>query len=400
MKIAYFDCFSGAAGDMIVGACLDAGADNKHLQRQLARVNLPEVEIHIRKLTKNGIAATRFEPVIKKSHPHSRHLPDIKNIIQNARLSDYVTRQALKIFDKLARAEAKVHNTNIDKIHFHEVGAADAVIDIVGACIAVESLGIENIYCSALTTGCGAVSCAHGILPVPAPATAELIKGIPLIATDIQLELLTPTGAAILTTLSESFGTLPSMRIDAIGYGAGKRDYPNCANVLRLLVGAADASGSAQTDTIYLLEANLDDATGELIGHVTQKLLRTGALDVFCTAIAMKKNRPATQISVICRESEISDIERILFLESTTLGIRRHTCQRTILPWEYQTVTTPYGKIRMKIGRFDGKIATCSVEFADCEKAAQKHHVSVKTVIADANAVYHRQNSDNNPKES
>jgi len=396
MKVGYFDCFSGAAGDMIVGACLDAGASEEFLRGQLARLGLDEVELQIKKVNKNGIAATAFLPIVKGhhhqcDHGHHRNLSAIVEIIDNAALSDKVKQQSIDIFRQLARAEAKVHGTVEDKIHFHEVGAADAIIDIVGACTALESLGVEKVYCSPLTVGGGTVKCEHGILPVPAPATAELIKGIETVPANAnaQVELLTPTGAAILTTLAEGFGPMPAMRISEIGYGAGQRDIGGMPNVLRLMVGqTGDSDMYGQSDEVCVLEANIDDATAELIGHVSEKLLAQGALDVYCTAVTMKKNRLGTKITVLCPPTETAKMEQIMFRESTTFGIRRGICQRTILPRKHQTVETPYGKIRMKVGYFDGQVTTCSVEFSDCQRAAEEYQVPVKKVVWAALAAY------------
>jgi pyridinium-3,5-bisthiocarboxylic acid mononucleotide nickel chelatase len=391
MKLAYFDCFCGAAGDMIVGACLDAGADESFLREELAKLQLSEVDLHIEKVTKNGISATSFHPRIDEhaqSHKH-RHLPHIVELIQKARLSETVTSRAIQIFERLAQAEAKIHNTTPYKIHFHEVGAADAIMDIVGACVVLESLGVDKFYCSSFAVGSGTVKCAHGVLPVPAPATAELIRGIPLRPSEATGELLTPTGAAILTTLAEEFGPLPAMTIEQIGYGAGQRDLQTMPNVLRLLVGQSEPGLSGTiTDDIIVLEANLDDATAELIGHVTEQLLLGGALDVFCTSIAMKKNRPGTQISVLTRPQEVANLETILLTESTTFGVRRHACLRSTLRREHQTVNTKYGPIRVKIGYLDNKAVTVSPEYDDCARAVQNYKVPLKKVFSAAQTAY------------
>ena len=413
MKIAYFDCFSGAAGDMIVGACLNAGVSSDYLRSELGRLGLEQVELKIEKINKNGIAATRFQPIIKNHHHHHhrsdsdahgpghcrehkhpahRNLQAIIEIINGAGFSDKVTQQAVKIFQRLAQAEAKVHGTTEDKIHFHEVGADDAILDIVGSCLALEALGIEKVFCSPLTVGSGTLRCEHGVLPVPAPATVELIKGIEIIPSDAQVELLTPTGAAILTGLAESFGAMPPMKITGGGYGAGQRDIGEFPNVLRLLVGEAAESGrQTNVDEVCVLEANIDDATAELIGYVSEKLLEAGALDVYCTAVVMKKNRPGTLITVLCCPADTAGMEQIIFRESTTFGIRRHSCRRSILHRDYCTVDSPYGEIRIKQGYFDGSVITGSVEFDDCQKAAEKHNIPVKQVIFAAMAAYKRE---------
>jgi len=383
MALAYFDCFSGAAGDMIVGACLDAGADEGQLRGELDKLSLDEVEISIEKVSKNGIQATAFNPRLKeKSHKH-RHLPTILDIINSADLSVSVKERATTVFRKLADAEAKVHGTSPDKVHFHEVGAADAIVDIVGAAVALESLNVDQILCSALAVGGGTVECEHGIMPVPAPATAEMIKGIAIAPALAQEELLTPTGAAILTTLSRSFGPLPAIAINHIGYGAGQKDIPNSANVLRLLVGDAieTSSHGMNQDQVVILEVNLDDATPELIGYLTERLMEAGALDVYTTAIAMKKNRPATQVTVICQPPASQSLEQILFTESTTFGVRRHCCTRTILDRKEQEIDTPYGAIRIKRGTLAGKIVQATPEYEDCRLAAIKNNVPLKEVM-------------------
>ena len=393
MKTAYFDCFSGAAGDMIVGSCLDAGADEGYLRGELDKLDLDEVEIVVEKVSKNGLEATSFVPRLKEQAQQHRHLPTILDIIQSANLTESVQRQATAIFEKLAGAEAKVHGTSPDKVHFHEVGAADAIIDVVGAAVALESLQVDQITASALAVGGGTVSSEHGRMPVPAPATAEMIKGIAIAPSAIQQELLTPTGAAVLTTLSRSFGPLPPMHITHIGYGAGQKDIPNAANVLRLLVGETDESAATGTlqDQVVLLQANLDDATAELIGHLTEQLLEAGALDVYTTAIAMKKNRPATLVTVICRPADSHGLEQILLTESTTFGVRHHSCTRSLLDRREQVIDTPYGKIRMKIGILQGRTVQATPEYEDCRQAAAKHRVPLKDVMDIARTLFSRQ---------
>ena len=396
MKIGYFDCFSGAAGDMIVGAALDAGVSSDYLRNELGKLGLENVRVEIEKVIKKGISATSFVPKVSKSHHdkedhHHRNLSMIVEIIKGADISQFVKRRSCEIFQRLARAEAKVHNTTEDKIHFHEVGADDTIIDVVGACVCLEKLGIEKLYCSPMVVGSGMVKCEHGILPVPAPATAELIKGIEILPSEAKFELLTPTGAAILTTLAERFGATPAMRISQIGYGAGHHDVPGAANVLRLMVGESGQDGQgADVDEICVLQANIDDATGELIGYVTEKLMEEGSLDVYCTSIMMKKNRPGTQITVLCKPGMASDMESILFRQSSSFGIRRHMCRRSILPRKHEAVETRYGTIRMKVGYFNGLEVTIAVEFGDCELAARKHNVTVKEVISASLAAYQK----------
>ncbi len=381
MKIAFFDCFSGAAGDMIIGALLHAGADFDHLYTALMGLNLSEVEdIKVIPVTRAGIAAYHFQPIVNLQAAQThRHLTDILQIIENAELSEKVKSNAAAIFLNLAAAEGHVHNIPPEKVHFHEVGAADAILDIVGACIALEWLGIDEIHCSPLATGNGIVTCEHGIMPVPAPATAELIKGIPLMSTDIQRELLTPTGAAIFTTLAHSFGPLPDFSMNAIGYGSGTRELKNRPNVVRVLIGETGPANS-NADLVYELSVNLDDMTPEKTGFLMEKLLQNGALDVFFIPIYMKKNRPAVCISLLCEPGDKTHLEKLIFQESTTFGIRSHLCQRTKLQRESQTLDTPYGPIRIKTGWLDGRPITFSPEFDDCKLAAEKHNVPLRLI--------------------
>ena len=405
MKVGYFDCFSGAAGDMIVAACLDAGAPEPHLLAELDKLKLPNLRIKIEKVHKKGISATAFtpEPDASGDHHHShghqqRNLPTIIELINSSSLSATVQQNAVRIFERLAQAEADVHGTTPDRIHFHEVGALDSIVDIVGACIAIESLHLERIYCSAMALGSGTVRCEHGILPVPAPATSELIKGIPIQPSQGDGELLTPTGAAILTTLAAAFGPMPRMRITQIGYGAGSRETPGHPNALRLFLGQAepaphpdtggDLGPSTDHDEVFLLEANLDDCTAELTGHVADVLLGLGALDVFFTSITMKKGRPGTKISVLCPPEQLSRLENAMFMESTTFGIRRQLVQRSVLSRRSETVETDFGPIRVKVGLLGGEVVTASPEFEDCRLAGQKHGVAVKKVMAAAVSAY------------
>ncbi len=392
MKIAYFDCFSGAAGDMIVGACLDAGVSPDHLRAELAKLGLPGVEIRIEKVTKKGISATSFRPVeVRKGHIHHRHLSDILKIIVAAGLSPAVQDRAVKIFQNLARAEARVHQIEVEQVHFHEVGAVDAILDVVGACIALESLGMEKIFCSPVPVGSGTVQCDHGLLPVPAPATAELMKGIEIVPSAVSGELLTPTGAAVLTTVSSGFGPLPALQIESIGYGAGQRDFSGLPNVLRLLVGQLKEENTAPEplcDEVCILETCLDDMPAQQIGHVMGKTLEQGALDVYSTPVFMKKNRPGVCLTVICPPARQAAMEQLLFRETSTFGIRRRLCRRSILPRTHKPVETPYGTIRIKVGFLDSQEITASPEFEDCLHAAKQYNVPVRWVMAAAVTAY------------
>lgn len=387
MKIAYFDCFAGAGGDMIVAAMLDAGLDGEFLKGQLATLGVKNLDIKITKTERGGLRALSFVAVGPKQQ-QSRNLEQITEIISRSKISKQAKKTAITIFNKLAQAEAVVHNKDADDIHFHELGAIDSIADIVSASIGLEALGIEKVYCSALSVGGGSVKCAHGLLPVPAPATAELIKGIPITAGPGQVELLTPTAAAILTTIVDQFCPLPSMKIEAIGYGAGSFQSEEFPNVLRLILGEAATEVAADADSVCLLETNVDDVSGELVGLVTEELFKCGALDVFTTPIYMKQNRPAVQISVLCEVEGVRQIEQILFEQGLTFGIRKQILQRSKLVRDFVTVHTEFGKIRIKTGTRDGKIVNAKPEFSDCVSAAKKQNVPVKIVLDAAVSAY------------
>ncbi|HUN80919.1 MAG TPA: nickel pincer cofactor biosynthesis protein LarC [Phycisphaerae bacterium] len=381
MRIAYFDCFSGAAGDMILGALLAAGLSQEALRNGLKKLAIGGYELDIRPVTKQGFAATKLDVKLTEKPGH-RHLHHIVKIIDGSALSSFVKTESKRIFTRLAEAEARVHGTSIEKVHFHEVGAIDAIIDVVGTVIGLESLCIEQIFCSPLPLGSGTVKCEHGIMPVPAPATAELIKGFPTAPSEEVGELTTPTGAAILTTLARSFGPVPQMTINSIGYGAGTRDNKTCPNVLRVLIG--ESAASADTDQITVLETNVDDTTGQEIAHACELLFAAGALDVFTTPVFMKKNRPGVMITILAHADRAAACEEILFSQTRTLGIRRHTCSRTILQRRNETVSTPFGDIRVKIATRKGADVRVSPEYDDCAAAAKKANVPLRDVMAAA----------------
>ncbi len=387
MRIAYFDCFSGAAGDMIVAAMLDAGLDFEFLKNQIVTLGLKGLEIKVNETKRAGLRATQFIPVIAEQQ-HNRNFSDIKKIIESGKIGKKPKQTAIKIFQRLAEAEAAVHNQELNNIHFHEVGALDSIVDIVSAAIGLDALGIEKVYCSALAVGGGYIKMAHGTFPVPAPATAELLKGVPTVGGPVEKELLTPTGAAILTTVAESFGPLPEMKIETVGYGAGTLDCEQFPNVVRLFLGEVIDASAATADSICLLETNIDDISGELIASAMDKLLAAGALDVFTTAITMKHNRPATKLSVICEMKDIITVEQIIFEAGLTFGIRRQTMQRSKLAREFVTVTTQFGDIPVKVGKYDGRVVNAKPEFADCARAAEKHKVPVQRVREEAIRAY------------
>lgn len=393
MRIAYFDCFSGASGDMILAACLNAGLDLGALRERLALLGVEGYRIDAAPVRKQGFAATGFEvscdPDTAKPHRHLKHIIDI---LDRSALPERIRRRAAAIFTRLAKAEAAVHGSTIEKVHFHEVGAIDAIVDIVGACIAMDLLTIERIVVSPIPPGSGSVRCDHGLMPVPAPATAELLKGVPLAACDEPGELITPTGAAILTTLADSFGPVPAMSIERIGVGAGRRDGQTRPNILRLIIGqTVDAAGDDEADEVLVLQANLDDVTGQVLGHVCEKLLEAGALDVFTTPIYMKKNRPATEISVLAPPAAREAMEEILFAETTTFGIRGHAVRRSKLSRAIEAVTTDFGMIRVKVGRRGDRVVRVSPEFDDCREAARQHDRPLLEVMEAARRAWYRQ---------
>ena len=389
MKIAYFDCFAGAGGDMIVAAMLDAGLDVEFLKAQLATLGLKDLDIKLTETRRCGLRALSFVPIVPEQR-YQRNLQQITKIISQSKISKQAKKTAITIFERIAQAEAAVHGKDPNDIHFHELGALDSIVDIVSASIGLEALGVEKVYCSALSVGGGVVKCAHSTMPVPAPATTELLKGIPIIGGPGQAELLTPTAAAILITVVDQFCPLPSMKIETIGYGAGALESKEFPNVLRLILGQTVAEDLENADSVCLLETNIDDVSSELVGSVTDKLFENGALDVFSTPIYMKQSRAAVQISVICGVEDAQQFEKVLFEHGLTFGIRKQILQRSKLAREFVTVQTEFGAIRIKTGKLDGEIVNAKPEFSDCRLAAEKHNVSVKAVLDAAIAAYQK----------
>ncbi len=389
MRICYFDCFAGAAGDMIAAAMVDSGLDLEFLQGRLATLKLDKLKVEVSEVHRGGLRARRFVPSGGGGHEHHhRNIDDIKAIIRAGEIGERARETAIAIFDRLADAEAAVHGTDREQVHFHEVGAIDSIVDIVSAAIGFDALGIEKVYCSPLRLGGGTVKAAHGVLPVPAPATAELVRGVPVAGGPIDTELLTPTGAAILTTVADGFGLVPEMKIESIGYGAGTLEAEGFANVLRLIIGLAEDETEANTDTVYLLETNIDDVSGELVGATADKLLGNGALDVFTSAISMKHSRPAVKLSVMCRMDDVQKMEQSIFEAGLTFGIRRQSLQRSKLVRDFVTVTTEFGDIRIKTGQLSGRVVNAKPEFADCVRAAGEHNAAVKAVSESAMKAY------------
>lgn len=383
MKICYFDAFSGISGDMAVGALLDAGADWDATRAALQSLQLG-AEVSFERTKRKGMAAGKFSVKFEDQKKH-RHLPHIEKIIAAGELTEGARQKASAVFRALGEAEAKSHNVPIEKVHFHEVGAVDSICDIVGACVALDLLGIEEVHASRINVGSGTVNTEHGVLPVPAPATTELLKDMPVYAAGPETELTTPTGAAILAALGKSFGPVPAMRVIGQGFGAGDKDFQVQANVLRVLVG--ERTAATEATTVEVIEANIDDTTPQVIGYAMERLLAAGALDVTLSPLFMKKNRPATQVTVLATPEHTEALIHILFAETTTLGVRTHQAQRRVLWRQIESVETRFGPIRIKHSE-GGHFAP---EFDDCKQAALTHAVPLRDVIAEANLAFSKQ---------
>jgi uncharacterized protein (TIGR00299 family) protein len=393
MRIAYLDCASGISGDMTLGALVDAGADLAEIQAGIDSLGLPGCRLVRSEVTKQGFRATQITVEHEPEHKH-RHLHHITAMIDGGALSARQQDLAKRIFHKLADAEAKVHGTTIEKVHFHEVGAVDSIADVVGSAIGFDLLGIDQMVCSPVPTGRGFVEAAHGRCSIPAPATGELLRGVPLASLDVEGELTTPTGAAIVAALAKSFGPLPPMVLNRIGYGAGQKDFPQ-PNILRILIGeAASAAGSstptikAHTEAIVLLETSLDNASGEVIGHAADRLWSAGALDVSLTPIQMKKSRPGTLISVQARAADADELEYILFMETPTLGVRRSVIQRNVLARVRRTVETRWGRIAGNVVELPDGSRRFAPEYAACAKIAALHVLPIEQVLAEASKAF------------
>ncbi|NKB68810.1 MAG: nickel pincer cofactor biosynthesis protein LarC [Candidatus Latescibacteria bacterium] len=425
MKIAYFDCFSGISGDMILGALLDAGLERGQLQAELDKLDRPALDLTATRVDKHAIAAThahvrldrqpitpeqehhlKFIPPADQSkpgthqhshthqqghthghqhsHQHGHHqLEDITALIGGSRLDEAVKERALEVFGRLAAAEAQVHGLPPDQVHLHEVGALDAVADIVGAIAGLHLLGVEAVYASPLRLGTGTVQCAHGTYPVPVPGVLALCDGIPTEQTQIRAELVTPTGAALITTLAQSFGPAPPMRQERVGYGAGRRDLEEIPNLLRLRIGTTEATLS--NDQAVVVEANIDDMNPELYGYLFDRLLGAGALDVYTTPVQMKKGRPGTLLSILAEEGKVGPLRDIVFAETTTIGLRQYRVERCKLQRRIDRVDTPYGSIRVKTTVFDGTPRNAP-EYDDCARQAHQHQVPIQAVYDAARA--------------
>jgi uncharacterized protein (TIGR00299 family) protein len=384
MKLLYLDCFAGISGDMFLGALIDLGVTEDTLRTELARLKLPGYTISTRRVVKQNILATKFDCIEAASiRPHQhRGYTEIAGMITGSGLAENVKRRALSVFKRIGEAEAKIHGLPLEKIHFHEVGAVDSIVDIVGACIALEKLGVEQVQALPPRLGSGFVETAHGKFPVPAPATLELLKGVTVQSSGEPVELVTPTGAALLVEFCSRFGAMPAMSIEKIGYGAGTRDLEKTPNVLRAVLGEADAT--AESDVICVIETNIDDMNPQWFGDVMERLLAAGALDVFFTSIQMKKNRPGTLLTVLCERNDVDRMAELLLTHTTSFGVRVHDAQRRKLSRDIVKIRTKFGEIEVKVGRLAGKVVSRSPEYESCKLAAAKAAVAVKEVYNEA----------------
>jgi uncharacterized protein (TIGR00299 family) protein len=392
MKRAYLDCSSGISGDMLLAALLDAGVDARRLLRELKKMRLGFYEFKLTRAVRGNLVGARVDIRIPAQQP-PRKLGDIEEMMGKTELAETVKEKALKIFRRLAEAEGKLHNLPPGEVHFHEVGAVDAIIDIVGACLGLELLEVSELTCSPLNVGGGRVEAEHGSLPVPAPATAELLKEIPIYSTGIDGELVTPTGAAIVSTLAASFGPMPAMKVERIGYGAGEKDIPGQANVTRLFVGESvevvkAQPGAAGDELVSVIEANLDDMSPQLYGYFVEQALAAGALDVTCSAVQMKKNRPGLLVTVLCAPESSDALAELLFEQTTTIGLRIYEARRKVLEREFVSVETPYGEVRVKVAKREGKVLNVAPEYEDCQRLAAEKSVPLKEVILAAHLAY------------
>jgi len=422
MRIAYLDCFSGISGDMFLGALIDAGVSPDLLEDSVKALDIG-ARLEISKVVRAGISATKVDVYAngekdlprevfweqhghdhphehshghghshEHRHDHGRTLTDIHKIIEKAAISSTAKATAIEIFEALGRAEAEIHNTSIAQVHFHEVGAVDAMVDIVCAAVGAESLSVDEWVCSPLNVGGGTVKCAHGTLPVPAPATLKLLQDAPVYSSGPQVELVTPTGAAIVKTLSTRFAPFPAMKIDKSGYGAGTRDFPEHPNLLRITIGEAEPTDRANTsnESITVLEANLDDLSPQVLAYAMERLLAEGALDVFSVPVQMKKSRPGALLTVLAKMEDANRLTKTIFAETTTLGVRRHEEQRQTLSRRWETVDTTWGPVRIKIANMNGSVSNYAPEYEDCRTLAEAQHVPLRTVMQEAIQQYLR----------
>jgi pyridinium-3,5-bisthiocarboxylic acid mononucleotide nickel chelatase len=384
MKLAYFDCPSGASGDMILGALVDAGAPFDALSRELGGLGVEGYRLERREVMKAGFRATKVDVALGRHEAGHRGLREILDILERGRLAPAVRDMASRIFQRLAEAEARVHGTTPERVHFHDVGAVDAIVDITGACIGLHLLGVDAVHVGALPVGGGFVEGPHGRMPVPGPATAELLKGFPTLDTGVRRELVTPTGAAILTTLAAGAGAMPAMRVTAVGYGAGTMDLES-PNVLRLFLGdAPQGQSTAPTETIVQVETTVDDMSPQLYEPLLERLLEAGALDVWLTPVIMKRSRPGVVLTALCEPGRVADLSRLLFEESSTIGVRWTAYQRSRLEREMVRLPTAYGPVTFKVSRLEGRVVTVTPEFEDVRRIARDRGLPVREVLEQA----------------
>lgn len=384
MRIAWLDCFSGISGDMLLGALADAGAPQAELCAIPEKLGLTNVRVEFERVDRCHLQATKAHVIVEAGHAH-RSLSGILKRIEGAQLGVRTRESAARVFRRLGEAEAEIHGIPVEKVHFHEVGAEDSIVDIVAGCAGLELLGIERLFCSPLDVGSGTVETAHGRLPVPAPATAKLLAGAPVYSSGVEAELVTPTGAAMVSTLGAGYGPLPAMTLEAAGYGAGSKNFPGRANVVRLLVGQEAASSS---ETVTVIEANLDDLNPQVAGFVAEKALAQGALDCFYTSVQMKKGRPGLLITVLAAPADADRLSQMLFEETSTLGVRSYRTERRTLDRSHVTVDTPYGQVRVKVAGRGGATLNFAPEYEDCRRLAEEKRVPLKRVLEEASAAY------------
>ena len=379
MKIAYFDCFSGISGDMILGALADLGNDFSFIKKELKKLDLKGYSLSHKKVKRGVIETTRVDVKVTEKSSSKRNLKSIISIIKNSGLAEKIKNDSIKIFRRLAEAEATVHGTTIYKVHFHEVGAIDSIVDIVGSVIGIHHLNISKIVSSSINVGSGFVKCDHGTLPVPAPAVVEMLRGVPCFSSGIRQELTTPTGAAVIVTLANEFGSLPELKTDRVGYGAGGKNLKEMPNALRIILGELSIANELKKE-IFVLETNIDDMNPEFYDVVMEKLFQAGAVDVFLTPIIMKKNRPATKLSVLTQQQNVEMLANEVLKNTTSFGIRFYPVERVMLEREFQEIETVLGKVKVKIGKRDGEVCHISPEYEHCKKISREQGIPIKKV--------------------
>ena len=392
MKVAYLDCAAGASGDMLLAALLDAGLSPEVISNCISLMGLKGCNIEVKRVFKGALSATKVNVITPQTETH-RHLSDLIEIIENISISDSLKTKAVEILNRIGNIEAKIHNMPVEHVHLHEIGGDDTLIDIVGTLVGLDTLGIEKVFCSPLPLTLGWIKSAHGQIPLPAPATLYLLKGTPIYYfDDFQAELVTPTGAALLTSITSSFGGFPDMVLREIGVGAGEKDLP-IPNIIRLWIGDTElTTDQIMTEKLVLLETNIDNMNSEIYGHIMELLFQSGALDVYFTPIQMKKNRPAIQVSVLCHSKLVDKMQDIIYQETPTLGIKQIEIKRTSLPRKFETVITDYGEIQIKLSHWKEKNHV-SPEYEVCRQAALRYQVPIEEVITAALAEFRRKNN-------